>query len=72
MKKKISLLIDELSITNIKIYMLIEKAYKNKDKVTGKDFIKAQKLNQYRAELCNALDEEFKENPYIKVYGDEE
>jgi hypothetical protein len=66
MKKKTSLLIDELSITNIKIYMLIDKIYSNKH--TREDAMKVQHLNKYRSDLCNALDEEFGQTPYIKLY----
>ena len=69
MKKKLSLLIDELSITNIKIFMLIEKVYQ--DKHTREDARKVQDLNKYRSELCNAIDEIVGDKPYIKVYGDE-
>lgn len=65
MKKNIATLIDELSVTNIKIFMLVDKIQKNK--YTKKDAKKLQDLNSYRAELCNALNKEFNEKKIIKV-----
>lgn len=60
MKKKLSELIDELSIVNIKIYMLME---------NGNDLEKVKKLNRYRSDLKNAIGEYFNENGEIKTYG---
>ena len=65
MKKSIATIIDELSVTNIKIFMLVDKIQKNEH--TKKDAKKLQELNSYRAELCNALNNEFKERQIIKV-----
>lgn len=65
MKKKISLLIDELSITNCKIFYLVDKVQNNQHTVG--DAKKLQDLNLYRAELCNALNEEFGERKDTKV-----
>lgn len=71
MKKKISLLIDELSITNCKIFSLVDKV---SDSVPGENNAqvaewarKLQILNSYRAELSNALNEAFGERKDIKV-----
>jgi hypothetical protein len=58
MKKTIAELIDELSITNVKIALLIEK---NGD---GK---KIQQLNRYRSELKNAITEEIGGRMEIKT-----
>ena len=65
MKKNISTLIDELSVTNIKIFMLVDKVQKNEH--TREDAKKLQDLNTYRSELCNALNQEFKEREAIKL-----
>jgi len=67
MKKTIASLIDELSITNIKIWHLEEKVADNTH--TKEDAKKIQLLNIYRSELCNALSEEFNEKGNIKLYG---
>lgn len=64
-KKSIATLIDELSVTNIKIFHLIEKIQKNEH--TLEDAKKTQDLNKYRSELCNALNREFKQREDIKV-----
>jgi hypothetical protein len=65
MKKTIAALIDELSVTNIKIYHLVEKVQNNEHSV--EDAKKIQDLNTYRAQLCNALNEEFNETKIIKT-----
>ena len=65
MKKSIATLIDELTVTNIKIYNLVEKIQNNKH--TRTDAKKAHDLNRYRSELCNALNREFKERENIKI-----
>lgn len=65
MKKSIATIIDELSVTNIKIFMLVDKIQKNEH--TKKDAKKLQDLNSYRAELCNALNKEFKERKIVKI-----
>lgn len=53
MKKTLAAIIDELSVTNIKIHHLVEKIEKNEH--TPEDTKKTQDLNKYRLELCNAL-----------------
>ena len=60
MKKTPQELIDELSITNIKVYMLMEKD-------DAGSFKKLKDLNKYRSELKNALGEYFNERQEIKV-----
>lgn len=65
MKKSIAVIIDELSVTNIKIFHLVEKIEKNKH--TLSDAKKAHDLNRYRSKLCNAINREFKERQNIKV-----
>ena len=67
MKKTTSQLIDELSITNIKIYHLEDKVADNTH--TKEDAKKIQDLNRYRSELMNALNEEFNQQGIIKTYG---
>ena len=58
MKKTAVELIDELSIVNVKIALLIEK---------NGDGAKIQQLNRYRSELKNALTEELGGRREIKV-----
>jgi hypothetical protein len=58
MKKTIGELIDELSITNCKIFSLME---------VGNDLEKVKKLNGYRSELKGAINEYFGERIEIKV-----
>ena len=65
MKKSMATLIDELTVTNIKIYHLVDKILKNEH--TLEDAKKSQSLNKYRSELCNALNREFKQREDIKV-----
>ncbi len=65
MKKSIATIIDELSVTNIKIFMLVDKIQKNK--YTKADAKKLQDLNSFRAELCNALNKEFKQRKIVKI-----
>ena len=65
MKKTIAQLIDELSITNIKIYHLVEKVQNNEH--TKEDAKKLQDLNSHRSKLVNALNEEFEEEKEIKI-----
>ena len=59
MKKSLSTLIDELTVTNIKIFHLVDKIEKNKH--TKEDARKAQELNAYRGKTMNALNKEFKQ-----------
>ena len=65
MKKTIGSLIDELSITNNKIFYLIEKV--NKDEHSLKDVKKLQDFNGYRSELVNAINEYFNQRKEVKV-----
>ena len=65
MKKSISTLIDELTVTNLKIYHLVEKIENNEH--TLQDAKKAHDLNRYRSEICNCLNREFKERENIKI-----
>ena len=65
MKKSLATLVDELTITNIKIFNLVDKIRDNKH--TRLDAKKAQDLNSYRSELCNAINREFKERENIKI-----
>lgn len=58
MKKSIGELFDELSITNNKIFHLME---------VGNDLEKVKKLNRYRSELKGAINEFFNERIEIKV-----
>lgn len=66
MRKTIGELIDEISITNIKIALIFEKG----SDATWDELEKAQKLNSYRSELKNAINEYFNERVEIKTsYG---
>lgn len=65
MKKTIGSLIDELSITNCKIFSLVDKVQRNEH--TKEDASKLQKLNSYRSQLTNAINEYFNERTDIKV-----
>ena len=65
MKKSLAELFDELSVTNIKIYFLVDKV--ESEAGTVFDAKKLQKLNRYRAKLMNAISEEFKQEGRIKV-----
>ena len=65
MKKTIAELIDELSITNLKLFFLVDKVQKNKQ--TKKDAKRMQDLNLYRSRLKNAINKFFKEKQELKV-----
>jgi hypothetical protein len=68
MKKSIGELIDALSVTNIKIYMMVEDVEAERN--TKEDAQKMQKLIKYRAQLTNAINEELGgEENIVKVYG---
>jgi hypothetical protein len=58
-------LIDELSITNIKIFFLVDKVQKNQHSL--EEAKKIQDLNSYRSQLVNALNEEFGDKLDIKI-----
>lgn len=64
-KKSLGTLIDELSVTNIKIFMLVGKVQKNKH--TKKDAKKLQDLNSYRVEIANHINRKFKQMEVVKV-----
>jgi hypothetical protein len=65
MKKSIAELYDELSVTNIKIFMLVDKAQKGE--ATTEEAKRLQDLNSYRSQLKNAINEYFHERQEIKV-----
>lgn len=65
MLETIGSLIDKLSVTNIKIFMLVDKIQKNEH--TKEDAKKLQDLNTYRSKLTNAINEFFKERQEIKI-----
>ena len=58
MMKTLAQLIDELSITNIKIFMLVDKVQRNEH--TKEDAKRIQDLNMFRAELMNAINNDEK------------
>lgn len=67
MKKSIGQLIDEISVTNIKIFMLVETTENKKNSV--EDAWKLQNLVKYRAQLRKAIDETIEGvSNEIKVY----
>ena len=65
MKKTLGTLIDELSVTNIKIFFLIDKVHNNTH--TREEAKQVQDLNRYRSELMGAINEFFGERKDIKV-----
>lgn len=65
MNKNIGTIVDELIITNIKIFYLVDKV--QRDEHTKEDAKKIQDLNNYRSELTNAVNEFFGERKQIKV-----
>ena len=65
MKKTIAEIIDELTICNIKIFMLVDKIRANEH--TKEDAKKTEELNLYRSRLKNAINEYFQERQEIKV-----
>ena len=65
MKKTIGSLIDELGITNNKIFYLVDKV--QKDEHTREDAKKIQDLNILRSELVSAINEHFNQEQCIKV-----
>ncbi len=65
MKKTIAELIDELSIVNIKIFMLIEKVQNHT--ATLEEAGKVQKLNLQRSKLMNAISDEFNQEGRVKI-----
>ena len=65
MEKSLGELIDELSIINIKSYMLVDKV-RNRT-ATVEDQIKIDDLNIYRSKLKNAINKHFGEYQEIKT-----
>ena len=65
MEKSLGELIDELSIVNIKSYMLVDKV-RNRT-ATVEDQIKIDDLNVYRSKLKNAINKHFGEYQEIKL-----
>lgn len=65
MLKSIATLIDELVVTNLKIFYLVDKIQSGKH--TAEDATKMQSLNSFRTELCNALNRRFGEKETVKV-----
>ena len=63
--KTIGELFDILSVTNIKIYHLVEKV--QNDEHTREDATKLQDLNSYRSQVTNAINEYFKERQEVKI-----
>ena len=65
MKKTLGHLIDELSVTNCKIFALVDKVQKNEH--SKEDAKKLQDLNTYRSKLMNAINEFSREEQIIKL-----
>ena len=65
MEKTLAELIDELSVTNIKIFFLIEKIQDGK--ATVEEAQKAQLLNKHRSNLMNAISKEINQTERIKI-----
>jgi len=68
MKKSIGELIDALSVTNIKIYMLVERVERKENTVEEGQRMNA--LVKYRSQLTNAINAELGvDEQIVKVYG---
>jgi predicted deacetylase len=65
MKKSIGELIDELGVTNMKIFMLVDRVRNNEH--TKEDAKKVEELNLHRSKLKNAINEYFHDREEIKV-----
>jgi predicted DNA-binding protein YlxM (UPF0122 family) len=65
MNKTIAELIDELGITNQKIFNLVDRVQHNLH--TVEEAKRIQDLNLYRSQLKNAINEYFKERQEVKV-----
>jgi len=63
MRKSIAELIDELSVTNIKIALILEKG----KLASLEELQKVQDLNKYRSQIKNAINLQFGERQEIKV-----
>lgn len=64
-KKSLGELIDILGVTNIKIFMLVDKVQKNEH--TLEDAKKIQDLNRLRSEIVNAINEFSDGEKIIKI-----
>jgi hypothetical protein len=67
MEKTIGELIDEISVVNIKIFMMVEQVERHENKV--EDAWKMNALVKRRSELRNAINKKLNEREEIKVYG---
>lgn len=65
MRKTLAELVDELSITNIKIFMMVEKVRNNEH--TKEMAKKLEETNLYRSKLKNAINEYFNEQEEVKI-----
>lgn len=65
MKKSIGELIDELGVTNMKIFFLVDKIRANKH--TAEDAKRTEELNLHRSKLKNAINSYFGDREEIKV-----
>jgi hypothetical protein len=65
MKKTVGELIDILSVTNIKIFMLVDKVQRGD--FTKEEAKKIQDLNTYRSQVTNAINSYFNERTEIKI-----
>jgi len=67
MDKTIGELIDEISVVNIKIFMMVEQVERHEN--TKEDAWKMNALVKRRATLRNAINKKFNDEEDIKVYG---
>jgi len=65
MKKSIGELFDILSVTNCKIFYLVDKVQRNEH--TKEDAKRIQDLNTYRSQVTNAINTYFNERQEIKI-----
>jgi hypothetical protein len=65
MKKTVGELIDILSVTNIKIFMLVDKVQRGD--FTKEEAKKIQDLNTYRSQVTNAINNYFQDREEIKM-----
>jgi predicted deacetylase len=65
MNKTIAEIIDELCITNMKIFFLVDKV--QNDKHTREDAKRLQDLNGYRSQLKNAINAHYNQKQEVKV-----
>ena len=67
MNKSIGQLIDELCVTNLKVWALVERVEAKTN--TVEDAWKMNKLVAYRSKLMSAINERFGDEEITKVYG---